>query len=192
MKTRLMKTMLAALLMAGTAQAMAETQDEPLALSMTGVITPESTGCSVSLDKSIVYLQESISRLPEQGSKALGPSHIMAYITAKNGQESTECSDAVAAGQIALKFTGTADEAAGTVLANSSTDSNAAKGVGIGIFSPGDYAPIAINSDTLNGLSTISDHKNAIQFNVEMVKLTNQQATSGSVSGSLTVQIERL
>ncbi|EKY3118320.1 fimbrial protein [Cronobacter turicensis] len=192
MKKSLLKAGLAALFMAGTMQAIAGTLDDGATLSMNGVITPETAGCSVSLDKSMVILQESISRLPQQGDKALGPAHIMAYITGKNGQGSVECSDAVNAGQIALKFTGVPDAADGTVLANSNTDSNAAKGVGIGIFGPGDYSPVAINSDTLNGLSTLSDLRGAIQFNVEMVKLTDQQVTSGSVSGSLTVQIERL
>ncbi|EOC0417627.1 fimbrial protein [Cronobacter malonaticus] len=192
MKKRLSKTIIAMLLLSGTAQAIAGTLDTPSTLSMNGVITPETVGCSVSLDKSIVILQESVSRLPLQGNNAQGPTHIMAYITGKNGQGSVECSEAVNAGQIALKFTGIPDAADGTVLANSNSDSNAAKGVGIGIFGPGDYSPVAINSGTLNGLSTLADLRGAIQFNVEMVKLTDQQVTSGSVSGSLTVQIERL
>jgi len=119
----------------------------------------------------------------------------MAYISGKNnkGESNLACSEAVKAGQIALKFTGAADDADGTTLANAYTESNGAKGVGLGIFGPGDYAPIAINKGTLNVAATLPDDlRGAVQFNVEMVKLTDQQVTPGAVYGALTVQIERL
>ncbi|ELQ6222509.1 fimbrial protein [Cronobacter turicensis] len=197
MKMRLLNTALAAFLMAGTAQAMADTntQDSPATLSLSGVITPDVAGCVVSFDKTLVYLQENVNRLPLQGNKALNPTHVMAYISGKNnkGESNLACSEAVKAGQIALKFTGAADDADGTTLANAYTESNGAKGVGLGIFGPGDYAPIAINKDTLNVAATLPDDlRGAVQFNVEMVKLTDQQVTPGAVYGALTVQIERL
>lgn len=62
MKTRLLHTVLAALLMTGTAQALADTQDVAATLSVSGVITPTTAGCNVSLSRSVVYIQENISR----------------------------------------------------------------------------------------------------------------------------------
>ncbi|EOV9673182.1 fimbrial protein [Cronobacter turicensis] len=193
MKIRLLNTALAALLLAGMAQAIAST-DSSAGLTLSGAITPLVTGCEISLSKQLVYLEGNVSRLPHQGTNAINPSSITAYITGKDmeGAGSLECSEAVKAGQIALKFTGTADNVEGTVLANSYTESNAAKGVGIGVFGPGNYPPVAINSGLLQYLTPLPDLRGAIQFNVELVKLTGKEVTPGNVAGALTIQIERL
>ncbi|EPN9528788.1 fimbrial protein [Cronobacter malonaticus] len=193
MKLSVLNTALAALLMAGTAQAIASTQDIPATLTISGVVGQTSTSCVVSLDKSLVYMQENINRLPQQGNKALNPTTVMAYISGNNkkGYSDLDCYNAVQSGEIALKFTGLADNADGTVLANTYLESNGAKGVGIGIFGP-TKEPVVINSGLLENLALLPDQKGAIAFNVEMVKLTGQQTTAGIVASSLTVQIERL
>ncbi|ELY6247405.1 type 1 fimbrial protein [Cronobacter universalis] len=190
---RSLHTVFAAMLMASTAQAMADTQDQPAHLSISGVIAPSVAGCSVSLDKSVVYMQENINRLPMQGNNAVNPTAVMAYISGINpaGQGSVECNDAVKDGHIALKFTGTADSADGTTLANMYNESNGAKGVGIGIFGP-TKEPVAINTGLLENLALLPDLRGAIQFNVEMVKLTDRPVSAGVVASALTVQIERL
>lgn len=194
MKLKLVHVALTALMMAGATHAVADTQDVPATLSISGVITPTTQGCQVSLDKKMVYLQENINRLPMQGSKALAPEKVMVYISGRNnlGEGNIECSEAVKAGQIALKFTGPADDADGTTLANSYTESNGATGVGIGIFAPGTNEPVAINSGVLNNLGILPDLRGAISVGIEMVKLTDQQVTPGAVVGALTVEIERL
>lgn len=118
----------------------------------------------------------------------------MAYINGRNqyGEGNVECYEAVKEGHIALKFTGTADNADGTTLANMYTESNGAQGVGIDIFGP-TKQPVAINTGLIENLGLISDEqKGAVQFNVEMVRLTYQQVSACVVASSLTVQIERL
>jgi len=84
------------------------------------------TGCTPKVTDGV--LVKNVNRLPLQGNKALNPTHVMAYISGKNnkGESNLACSEAVKAGQIALKFTGAADDADGTTLANAYTESNGA------------------------------------------------------------------
>jgi len=193
MKLNLLHTALAALLMAGTAQAMAQTQDVPATVSISGVLNNVNAGCVVTLDKEVVYMENKVSHLPLQGEQPYKPTVVNAFISGepKTGQTNVVCSEAVKAGHIALKFTGTPDNADGNVLANSYVESGGAKGVGVGIYGP-TKQPIEVNTGTLENLTVLSDLRGSAEFNLELVKLANQEVTPGAVTSSLTVEIERL
>ncbi|WP_424264340.1 fimbrial protein, partial [Cronobacter sakazakii] len=80
------------------------------------------------------------------------------------------------------------DNADGNVFSNTDTSGNAASGVGIGLFKS-DKTPIDVRETY-----TIADKTNySTNFiGIQLVKLKGQTVTSGSVTGNITFQIERL
>lgn len=94
----------------------------------------------------------------------------------------SDCYDVIQNRRLALRLTGQGDNATGTVLQNSGT----ATGVGIGIYDYDTTKPVLIN----NGNLEIKD--GTANLGLQSVKLSGQSATSGSMKGTLTVEIERL
>ncbi|EBY8275685.1 type 1 fimbrial protein [Salmonella enterica subsp. enterica serovar Braenderup] len=96
-----------------------------------------------------------------------------------------QCNDLVSQGKMAYKFIGTADNALGTSLTNTLTGESAANGIGIALYNT-DGQILSINKDTVTATTTPT------HLGLGLVKLDGQEATAGSVQGSLTIQIERL
>ncbi len=94
-----------------------------------------------------------------------------------------QCTAMVAQGKIAYRFSGTADNADGTALANSLTDATAAKGVAIGIFDA-DNKPVEVNTGLLPATTDTV-------FALQMVQLKGQDAV-GNINTAVTIEVERL
>ncbi|EOT1171556.1 fimbrial protein [Cronobacter dublinensis] len=165
----------AALLIACTVHA----EDRAASIAITGTLTEAAFACSVGLSESSVSILDRADTLIKQGSDATSP--IVIHATIGGGPK---CDDLVDQGKIAYRFEGTADNADGTVLANSLTDETAAKGVGIGIFDS-DNKPVAVNAGRLPAQTDTA-------FGLQMVQLTNHDAVAGNINSTVTVQIERL
>lgn len=180
------------LISAGVAQADTTPQDIPATLSITGAVSSPDKGCRVALSKDNLYFNMNAGEIISQGHKATQAETVTVTIQ-ENDVSGNFCAKAVEAGQIAVKFVGTADDADGTALANQyATAEDAATGVGIGVFDE-QNSPIAINSDSLavTNLSTVSN-MGSVNFGVQPVRLTNRDITAGMIAGSVTVEIERL
>lgn len=175
MKKTLIGFAVSALFAMGSAHAAGT--DTSATLNITGTVTAATVSCAVNLPISTVSLQEDMTNLINQGNTATHGEEVMVQV------QGTGCSDLVANNHIAYKFVGTQDTAAGTALANSDTTPGAATGVGIGIFSK-QGAVININDTQLAGTEG--------SFKLQMVKLNGQQAVAGTISGALTIQIERI
>ncbi|EOC0417626.1 fimbrial protein [Cronobacter malonaticus] len=180
------------LLTAGTAQANTIPQDVPAALSISGVVSSSDRGCRVALSKENLFFNMNAGEVIYQGDNATQP-QIVTVTIQDNEVNGNYCTKAVEAGQVAVRFIGQPDNADGTSLANQyAREEYAAKGVGIGFFKE-DNSPIAINSGSLK-VTDIGSATNmgSVTFGVQPVRLNNQQITAGMVSGSVTVEIERL
>ncbi|MDU6926450.1 fimbrial protein [Franconibacter helveticus 513] len=173
MKKTLLGLVVSSLFAVGTAQA----TDVAATLSVVGQVNTASSSCFVSLDNSAINLTADLVELKPQ-DQATVPAKIVAVSVFGNGNG---CETLASQGKIAYKLKGTADAAAGTAMANTGT----ATGVGIGLYKE-DGTVLKINQDSLvsNSLET--------KLGVGLVKLTGQQANSGTVHGSLTIEIERL
>ncbi|MBL7637102.1 MULTISPECIES: fimbrial protein [Atlantibacter] len=178
MKKSILGLAVSALFVVGAAQA--TTNDVSATLSVTGTVTNADTGCTVLLNNTAVDVTGDITTMPTQGAPA-----IPAKFVSMNIIGGAVCDDMLANNKIAYKFVGTADNADGTVLANANTGEGAATGVGIGLYNEkGDV--INLNSGTLAAKDTPT------KLGLGLVKLTGQQAVTGTVQGSLTIQVERL
>ncbi|EOC1312168.1 hypothetical protein ACI09C_001194 [Cronobacter turicensis] len=61
-----------------------------------------------------------------------------------------QCKTLADQGKLAYRFIGTADDADGTVLANSNNSAGSAKGFGVGVFNGDDkFSPLKVNQDSL-------------------------------------------
>ncbi|EOC0587570.1 fimbrial protein [Cronobacter sakazakii] len=187
MKKSVLGLAVSALFMVGAAHAETNPNDVSATLSVTGTVVESiSDQCSVNLSTNSINLESDVADLVNQGDATLinaaGVKTVRLSIAG-----GSECQDQVAQGKMAYKFTGTADDADGTVLANGNVSTSAATGVGIGLFTV-DHTPIKINQDTMAATSNVGGDILAIN----MVKLNGQKAVAGDVAGSLTIEIERL
>jgi len=178
------KTMLAfavsALMVAGAAQAATDANDQSATLSVTGSVTKEFS-CAVNLSQTTVSINADLEDLKAQGIQHVPTNSV--ELTVSGG---TDCNDMVSQGKIAYTFHGTADNADGNVVANSLTDSTAARGVGIGLFD------LHGNSIALNNGILSANAGGPTQLGLDVVSLMNQAPTAGAVQGQVTIQIERL
>ncbi|WP_312817085.1 fimbrial protein [Atlantibacter subterraneus] len=178
MRKKALLPVMAMLLAAGVAQA---TTNSPATLSITGKVYGNGFGaaqsCSVSLSRSSIDLGSKKSiLLPVQGANYSASSSLISV--------SNSCyRPGINNNAFAYKFMGTADSVEQTVLANTLTSDDAAKGIGVGVYTLKGQ-PIAINNGTLIGGSNA--------FYLSMVKLKNTTVTGGKVQSTLTVQVERL
>ncbi|WP_105622869.1 fimbrial protein [Cronobacter sakazakii] len=186
MKKNYLKITFSALLLASTAHAIAETQDQSSILAVTGKVSNASAACQVTLSNNVITLNSTSGSLIEQGQNATDPALIT--FSVKGSADFTQCSEEVYNGKVAVKFTGSFDNADGNVFSNTDTSGNAASGVGIGLFK-GDKTPIDVR-ETYTIADKTNDSTNII--GIQLVKLKGQTVTSGSVTGNITFQIERL
>lgn len=159
----------------------AQAADISATLSISGTASNATTGCTVDMNPKTITLDGiNLDALPRQGGNTIPKNPIHLNITG-----SSECYALVNGGRMAYRFVGTPDAVEGSVLANTDTSSQAAQDVGIGIFDMhGKFLDIRETVPALN-LERIS-------LQVVSLKGTEQRPTVGSVSGNLTVQIERL
>ncbi|ELY2622977.1 fimbrial protein [Cronobacter malonaticus] len=184
MKKSILGLAVSALLMAGTVHASTNPNDVSATLSVTGTVMADDVdGCAVNIDKSSVTLTSEIDKLVEQGESvtAGASTPVYLYVAGRN------CSQNVLEGSIAFKFVGTADNADGTVLANTDASVTAAKGVGVGVFNFSDGKALKVNSSDYLQASTEGN-----VIGLQMVKLKGQNPQLGSVTSSVTIEIERL
>lgn len=182
MKKSILGLVLSTIFVAGAVQADTNPNDVSATLSVTGTVMEDVVdACTVTTDKASVALIGDADKMIEQGKDASVATPVRLNITGAN------CLDKVIAGKIAYKFVGTADNAGGTVLANSDNSAEAAKGVGVGVFNASTGKPLKINS---------SDHLEATTggdvIGLTMVRLTGQSVEAGNVTSALTIEIERL
>lgn len=187
MKVKLLNMAVAALLLSGATQAMADSSDVSATLQIGGTVNAASTNnCQIELSDSVINLYSASGALTEQDANATSATPLS--FTVKSVDKYSECGKKIYDGQIAVKFVGTYDEAEGNAFANTLTGESAAKGVGIGMFDMKN-APIDVSQ-----MYKIVDNTN-ISTNIiglQMIKLKGQTVTPGSVAGGITFQIERL
>jgi len=158
----------------------AQAEDQSATLAITGVVTAGAeSSCTVFPSTSSITLSGKADALPLQNQSV---SSATAFTVLVSGDK--ECMDKIDTNQIGVQLKGTAD-ANGTVLANTHTGSDAAQGVGIGIYNA--------NGEVIN----VNDNHNVmlpegIGFGLSMVQLNGQTPVAGLVHGSLTIDIERL
>lgn len=183
MKKALIALNATALLMSSLFQAGAMAEDISSSLSVSGNVYQGPTGsCAVVLDKTTVNLTSSAATMVNQNQPMNGEGEpVKITLTGRD-----DCYHALTDHKLAFKLTGTADSADGTVLANSNTSSDAAQGIGIGLYDMHKNTPLRINQDT------IAAEAMGTMIALNLVKLNGQEVTSGTVQGALTVQVERL
>lgn len=170
---------ISALVSAGPVLADTALKDTSWIVDITGNVTPAQFSCLVTPSESSVSILELPDNLIKQGDNATTP--VTVHLKVDGGDK---CTSLVDDGKIAFRFSGVADDADGTALANSLTDETAAKGVAIGIFD-GENKPLKVNNSLLPA-------KMDTTFGLQMVKLTNQQPVSGNINSFVTIDIERL
>jgi len=153
--------------------------DHSAVVDINGTLTSEGFTCTVMPSESSVSLLELPETLIKQGDNATAP--VAVHVSVLGGDK---CSALVDDGKIAFRFSGNADNADGTALANSLTDETAAKGVAIGIFD-GDNKPVEVNTGRLPA-------KTDTVFGLQMVQLKGQEAVGGNINTAVTIEIERL
>lgn len=170
-------------------QSSAQANDTPALLNITGTVGNSVTSCAVQLGQSSVNLISDPSTMVYQNEAIKSGTNVTISMTGPNQVYGSRCAQLAAQGRLAYKFVGTPDNADGNVLHNDDVSNGAAKGVGISIADStkaSEIKPLRINQDTLIAKSTPST------ISLTLVKLNGQQLTSGSVKGSLTIQVERL
>lgn len=73
MKRNFFKITFSALLLASTAHAIAETQDQSATLAVTGKVSNASAACQVTLSNNVITLNSTSGSLIEQGQNATAP-----------------------------------------------------------------------------------------------------------------------
>jgi type 1 fimbria pilin len=175
MKKSLMYLAMLGLLTSGLASA----KEYSAVMEINAVVNPKVMTCSVIPSDSSISLLELPETLIKQGDDATKP--VVVHLSVVGAEE---CDQMISQGRMAYRFTGVSDEAGGTALANSLSDSSAAKGVAIGIFD-GSNKPIALNSGLLPA-------KDDTIFGLQMVQLKGQEAVGGNINTSVTIDIVRL
>ena len=177
----------AALFISGAVNAQSLTQDASATVAVTGNITVEES-CAVVLSKQSVTLNTKASDLVNEGEDASTIEPVTVNIVGT--RDNNDCPDRIAEGRIGVKFTGTADNSEGSTFANTASQSDAAKGVGIGVFNK-NKQPINANK----GILQLGDYDVGIdeaEFGLQLVKLKNQTVSPGNILGMITVEIARL
>ncbi|EPN9528786.1 fimbrial protein [Cronobacter malonaticus] len=167
------------------------TSDIPATLSISGQLkNAPSPYCQITLSNSVIALTSDTGSLVEQGKNATSISLLSFTVGPVSGpqEEYSECGRKIYDGKIAVRFTGTYDNADGTTFANTATGDNAASGVGIGLFRT-DNTPIDVR-EIYNIKDKTSYSGNFI--GLQLVKLKGQTVKTGSVAGNITFQVERL
>ncbi|HFK4760017.1 TPA: fimbrial protein [Citrobacter farmeri] len=180
MKKSILGLAISAFFVVGAAQAETNPNDVSATLSVSGSVTASLSPCTVNLNQTSISLSADIKELVAQGATATPVNQVDMTIS---GDE--QCNDLVSQGKMAYKFIGTADNALGTSLTNTLTGESAANGIGIALYNT-DGQILSINKDTVTATTTPT------HLGLGLVKLDGQEATAGSVQGSLTIQIERL
>lgn len=177
------KAIIGVLLASCFATGMAQAEDRSATVNIDGIVNgPDEGNCSVLPSSHAIELSGTIDHLPVQDGSA---SHVNSIFTiAVVGDEL--CMEKVNASQIGLKFSGTLDDANGTVLANTDTSAGAAKGVGIGLYEP-DGSPRNINT-----YHVVVTNERLVNLGLKMVQLNGRTPEAGTVHGALTIEIERL
>ena len=168
-------SLISAFFVLGVAQA----SDIPATLSISGSATNMLAGCTVNINPSTISLESiPLNAMPWQGGNTIPRNPVNVSISG-----SSECYALALANRLAYRFVGTPDAVEGPVLANTDTSTQAAAGVGIGLYdmhgkflSIKDTVPVA----------------NLERMSMQVVSLKGQRATEGSVTGTLTIQLERL
>jgi len=175
--TQRLLTGLALAMLVSASPAMAT--DHSAVVDINGTLTREAFRCSIVPSENSFSLLELPETLIKQGDDATSP--VIVHLSVVGGDQ---CTALVDDGKIAFHFSGNADNADGTALANSLTDETAAKGVAIGIFD-GDNKPIVVNTGRLPA-------KTDTVFGLQMVQLNGQEAVGGNINAAATIEIERL
>ncbi|WP_105632087.1 fimbrial protein [Cronobacter dublinensis] len=179
MKKTILGLAVSAMFMAGAVQAETNANDVSATLNITGTVSKESS-CTVNLSQSTVDLAGKLDTIVDQRKK----NNPNMSTVSLNITGDSECETFMEQGKIAYKFIGTADNADGVSLANAATGASAATGVGINLYnSNGDIIDINSQLIATSGPTTLG---------LGLVSLVNQELTTGSVQGSLTIQLERL
>ncbi|WP_336284375.1 fimbrial protein [Citrobacter arsenatis] len=178
MKNSLLSFAATTLLLISTAHAGMRTDDQSAVLTISGNVTSNESSCSVQLSRTAIDLTGNLEAMPAQGMPATPASSVLLSVTG-----GTQCDDLVSEGKIDYKFIGIADNADGTVLANTAS-TNAAAGVGIGLYDANGRV-VQVNGTRLTATQSTA-------LGLSLVKLNGQVPTQGTVAGSLTIQIERL
>lgn len=155
--------------------------DVSTTLSVQGTLNDSTQGCTVEFTSPTIAIgSRNMDALPLQGHNA-SP----AELTAVHANFVGRCTKQ---GQLVpnLQFTGIVDNGAGNALINSATGSDAATGIGMGVYS---YAG---NTITPNGNPVIATGAEDTMFYVGMVKLDGSEATPGNVQSTLTLQVTTL
>ncbi|MEE9686038.1 fimbrial protein [Lelliottia amnigena] len=180
MRTKILSAAFSTLLLAGAAHA----EDTSATVDINGTVTSDSTGtCGLTLNQNLVSLSENIKNVINQGDKNYNGDGPNVYFYFSGGDE---CFKLAGEGRLVYRFSGTADDADGTAIANTDSSEAGAKGLGIGIYDK-DHNVIALNKGTLTATSTGID-----MINFTMVKLAGHEAFAGKVRGTLTISIESL
>lgn len=180
MKTTVSCLMVAGFLMVCTGQSFADTSDVSATLSIDGRVNSSDFVCSVDVSESSVAIIDSPEDLIKQGAKATKPTLVHVSLV----DTDPRCEELLSQGKIAYKIRGVADDAAGTVLANTVTDTKSAKGVGIGLFDAANK-PVSVNSGRLIALADTI-------LGLQLVQLNGQQPVEGNIYATASIEIERL
>lgn len=170
---------ISALISVGPAMANTNPDDVSASVDISGKLSHKPFFCSVLPSESSISLLELPDTLIKQGDNATTP---MTVHLAMDG--GPDCTAMVDQGKIAYRFSGTADSADGTALANSLTDTAAAKGVAIGIFDA-DNKPVEVNTGLIPATTDTV-------FGLQMVQLKGQEAVGGNINTAVTIEVERL
>ncbi|WP_426446861.1 fimbrial protein [Siccibacter colletis] len=177
------KAIIGVLLASCFATGIAQAQDHSATVNIDGIVNgPVEGGCFIFPSTHTIELSGTIDHLPVQDGSATSVNST--FTVAVSGDMS--CQEKIAARQIGLKFTGTLDDANGTVLANTDTSAGAAKGVGIGLYES-DGSPRNINT-----YHVVVTKDSLVSLGLKMVQLNGRTPEAGTVHGALTIEIERL
>ncbi|ELY3544260.1 type 1 fimbrial protein [Cronobacter turicensis] len=188
MRVKILNLALSALITASVTPAIATTQDVSATLNISGIVNSDvEDHCTVTLNQSVINLTSSSNDLINQGEDATSPERLVLTVQSPD-EKWTQCDKDIYNGKIAIKFTGTHDNADGTAFANTATGENAAAGVGIGLFN---YNNTPIDSREIYNIRDLSNDS-VNYLGLQLVKLTGQAIKTGAVAGNITFEIERL
>lgn len=162
-------------------------QDVSATLAISGTLTTsKSDYCQILLNKSVIDLNATAGGLIEQGQNGTSTEEMSFSVSSIN--QISQCDKQIYDGKIAVRFTGTYDNADGTAFANTATGDNAAAGVGIGLFNH-DKTPLDVSE--IYKLPAGSNTATGV-IGLQLIKLKGETVKTGSVTGNITFQIERL
>lgn len=167
----------------------AHAADQSATIDIEGTVSGFGSGtasCTVTDSAAGAPVLLSSNDMIDQGSQETNAAKkvTLSVVGTKNA---SDCYNDVMAGRINLKVRGQADNAGGSSLANTATDSPAT-GVAIGLYNYNAKNSIHINDATL----PLVPGNGSFELGLQMVKLPGQTVTDGNVKGLLTVDIVRL